>query len=164
MPRGRKKQDTETSVQRTVAPDQLVSLIKWINEKRSVISGLSGEIGERVKHAADNGNLHRAVCGQVAKLARMDEYKRNDWLRQFNLYIDICREKGLFGQEHCGDLLDTTQGDDEAEEEEDIGAQNAAAIEKGIKQLPDEAAEPEKPSRRRSSTAVGDAPATTRFN
>ncbi|MDP2358670.1 MAG: hypothetical protein Q8M31_21805 [Beijerinckiaceae bacterium] len=166
MPRGRKKQDTESAVQRVVNADQLVALVKWSNEKRGQISELSGEIGERVKYAADNGNLHRGVFALVCKLKRMDEYKRNDFLRQFNLYLDMCREKALFGQEHAGDLLDATENEEESEEE-DIAAKNAAAIEKGIKPLPDEEKEfddstSSKPSRKRAVN-VGDAPSATRI-
>lgn len=166
MPRGRKSKNTETSVQRTVAPDLLVSLVKKSDECKTEMLSISGELGERVKHAIENGHLHRGAFGLVSRLYRMDEFRRNDFIRQFNLYCDICREKGLFGAEHVGDLVDTAEQKQE-HPEPDIVAQNAEALEKGIKPLADDEKEfddatSSKPSRRRAPS-VGDAPATTRI-
>lgn len=151
----------DSKPQRIVAKKQLVSLLKDHHLKKKRSQSIAGEIGERVKNAVENGNLHRGVYSLMLKLYGMDEVKRNDFLRLFPLYVDMCREEGLFGSEHVGDLLDEKQGEDEPGRDEDAEAaeRNAAALEKGIKPL-DEDGDKEfddstssKPSRRKAKGA-----------
>lgn len=162
MPR-KKKEHSEDAVERTVNSLHFAGLVRRVCENKSKAAEHAQDTSERVRAAVDNDNLHRGAFGMIVKLARMDEYKRNDFLRQFELYLDIAREQKLFGDEHVGDLVDATRA---AEPEEDVGEKNAEMLAKGIKQLPeddgaDEPATPAKPPRR--TAAVGDAPATTRF-
>lgn len=159
----RKKEQSDESVDRTVNAQYFASLVRKVDENKTKSAAISQDTSELVRAAVDNDNLHRGAFGLIVKLRRMDEYKRNDFLRQFELYLDIAREQKLFGSEHVGDLVDATRA---AEPEEDVGEKNAEMLAKGIKQLPDdesadEPAPPAKPPRR--TAAVGDAPATTRF-
>lgn len=161
----RKKEQSEDAVERTVNSLHFAGLVRRVCENKSKAAEHAHDTSDRVRAAVDNDNLHRGAFGLIVKLARMDEYKRNDFLRQFELYLDIAREQKLFGDEHMGDLVDATHASD-AESREDIGEKNAEMLAKGIKQLPeddgaDEPATPAKPPRR--AAAVGDAPATTRF-
>lgn len=114
---------TETSVDKTIPAKDLISLLKRNEQQQSKISTLSGEMGEEIKLASDNKYLHRGAYKVLRKIYRMDELKREDFLRQLNLYVDICRVGGVFGPEHTGDLVDLASrrkaakggGDDEGE-------------------------------------------------
>lgn len=159
----------DSKPQRVVAKKQLIALIRDADQKKDKMQSISGELGERVKTAVENGHLHKGVFALCVKLYRMEEDKRNDFLRQMPLYLDMCREEGLFGSEHVGDLVDEAQrADDEPDRDEDAEAaeRNAAALKAGIKPLDAQEAEFDdatsaKPSRR--TRPVGDAPASTRI-
>jgi len=140
---------------------QFAGLVKAVDENKTKVASLNGAIGERIQHAADNAHLHPAAFKLVCKLYRMDEQKRDEFLRQF----DICREKaikmGLFGEEHVGDMADMAERETQEEADAKAAEANAKALEKGIKQLPDDDAEfddatTSKPSRKRG--VGGDAP------
>ena len=104
---------TETSVDRTVAPKQLVALIKDAHVKGERILSLAGELGQRVATAVENGHLHRGAFRLMLRLYKMDEEKRGDFMRSIGLYMQICHEEGLFGRE-TGDMF---EGTDEAANE-----------------------------------------------
>ena len=138
---------SESTADRTIAAKQLVALIRETDQKKTKIASITGELGERIKSATENGNLHKACFGLMVKLYRMDEDKRDDFLRQFPLYVDICREGNLFGQEHVGDLVEDAQASDRlakrdavAGEVADIVDANTMALEGGIRQLPEDEA------------------------
>jgi len=163
---------TEDSAERTVSPKQLVALIREASNKKSKIATLAGELGERVKNACENAHLHRGAYALSVKLFRMEEQKREDFIRQAMLYIEICRESGLYEQ-HAGDLFDENTSDAmDAEAEEAAGereagegrevplSEAAAAVQAGIKQL-----KPRKRGRPRKSALEGaDATSGTRVN
>lgn len=148
--------------ERTVAPKQLAALIKDADQKRTRMRSISGELGERVKHAVEAGHLHKGIFALMVKLYRMDEQARDVWLRQLPLYIDICREEGLFGEEHVGDLAEMAQaGDAEADAAAAQVAENVERLEGGIRQLEEdgeEQGEERKPRRRLKPVEGGDAP------
>lgn len=110
---------SETSSDRTVAPKQLVALIKDADQKRTKIQSISGEIGARVKAAVENGNMHRGAYALMVRLYRMDEERRNDFIRSIQLYLDICSEEGLFGDEHVGDLADMAASEGPTDDDDD---------------------------------------------
>lgn len=105
----------ETSTEKVISKTQLLALIKEANATKTKIGELSGALGERVKNASDNGNLHKAAFANVVKLSRMEELKRRDYLRQREIYEQFAQEAGLFGEEHAGDLLDEADADETAE-------------------------------------------------
>lgn len=142
---------------------QLVALLKDADQKKTRVASINGELGERIKAAVEDGNLHRQLFGLMLKLSRQDEIKRNDFLAQFPEYVRMCREAGLFGQEHAGDLLDQ---EPEKDPDEAAAEANTKALEKGISKLSDEDRSfddetSSKPSRRRRGVS-GDAPASYR--
>jgi hypothetical protein len=163
---GRKKKDSEQSVERCVAPDHLVGLINAAESLRSKKAEFKNDFVDgfdsKVASAVENGHLHRKAFNEVKKLDAMDEFRRNDFIRSFQLYVDILTEKRWSKEGHSGDLVDTAE---EHDEDAEAAEQNAAALEKGIKQLEPEAefddATSSKPSRRRHG-GVGEAPGTTR--
>lgn len=154
---------------KSVNPKQLVGLIKDADQKKSKMQSISGELGERVKNAVENGHLHKGAFGLMVKLYRMEEDRRADFIRSIILYLDICREQSLFGQEHVSDLVDDAdladmaRGDgvaDEGERDPDTEAAeaNAAALEGGIKELDPEDAHPTvKAGRKRKGVQGGEA-------
>ena len=107
---------TKTSVDRVVAPRQLLALIKDAHQKRNEIQGIAGTLGDRVKNAIENGHLHRAAFALMVRLYKMDELKREDFIRQIPIYIEMCRKGELFGVEHAGDLVEMAGGDGEGGE------------------------------------------------
>lgn len=123
---------------RQISAKQLIALINDACQKRQRISSISGEIGERVKHACDNANLNKKAFSLAVQVARMPEDRRAAFLAAFPLYIDMMREEGMFGDEHVGDLADMAGDNDAADEsdpEAEAGEANAALLSKGIKPL-----------------------------
>lgn len=125
----------EDAVQRTVAPKQLVALIKETDQKKTRMQSLSGEIGERIKNAVENGHLHKGAFGLCVRLFRMDDLKRRDHIRSVRLYLDICEQEGLFGTEHVGDLVEQASGADEPNVDESAAKETTRKLKKGIKPL-----------------------------
>jgi hypothetical protein len=124
-----------------IAPKQIISLLKAINIVKTKVASINGEVGERVRAAVENGNVNSRALKQIAAEIRMDEDKRNDFQRSLALYRDIATEAGLFGEEHTGDLLETAEasGDDfEGIKHSNAAAENAKALNGGIKQLEDD--------------------------
>lgn len=137
---------------------QFTALVKAVDENKTKVASLNGAIGERVQHAADNAHLHPGAFKLVCKLYRMDEQKRDEFLRQFDIYREKAIKVGLFGGEHVGDIVD--QAEKETQEEADARAaeENTKLLEKGIGQLSDEEREfddetSSRPSRSRSRKA-----------
>lgn len=144
---------------------QFVALIKAASEAKTRQASISGDIGERLKHAAEDGGLHKAAFTQVLKLHRMDEQRRDEFLRQFAIYCEFAENNGLFGETHVGDLADMAN----ANEDEEAAERNSKLLSKGIKKFDDSDTEfddatSSNPSRRRSAPIQpeddGDAPGT----
>lgn len=155
----RKSQMTE-GVSKIINDQQFKSLVKKVGETKAKVASLNGEVGERVQHAVDNAGLHAGAFKLICKLERMDEQKRDEFLRQFDIYREKAIKLALFGEEHIGDLAD--MADKETQEEADARAaeENTKLLEgkDGIKQLPEGDAEfddatSSKPSRKRKAKA-----------
>lgn len=125
----------EDAVQRTVAPKQLIALIKEADQKKTRMQSLSGELGERVKAAVENGHLHKGAFGLCVKLHRMDDLKRADYIRSVRLYLDICEQEQLWGSVHTGDLATMADQADEEGADEKAAKENSKKLRKGIKPL-----------------------------
>lgn len=164
-------ESTETSTDRTVAPKQLVALIRDCHIKGKRIQSIAGEMGERVKNAVENGYLHRGAFGLMRRLYKMDETKRADFMRSIGLYMQICHEEGLFGEpEHVGDLVDDAEREAESEtadstpnEHGSVSADSERGQEilSGIKPLDDDETDVRAPFMKRdgdAEVAVEDAP------
>jgi hypothetical protein len=112
-----------------VAPKKLVlSLVRRINENKTRIASVNGELGVEVKEAVENEHLHAGAMKAVAKLVRMDPEKRDDFLRAYRLYFDYAQEAKLFGETHVGDLVD------DAEPLGDVVAGNVRKLRSGIRE------------------------------
>jgi hypothetical protein len=137
---------------------QFAGLVKAVDENKTKVASLNGAIGERIQHAAENAHLHPGAFKLICKLYRMDEQKRDEFLRQFDIYREKAIKMGLFGEEHVGDMVE--QAEEQTQEEADAraAAENSKLLEKGIGQLSDEEREfddttSSKPSRRRPRKA-----------
>ena len=109
-------------------------------QARISLSAIAREGGEA---AVDNGHLHRGAYALMLRLYRMDEERRDDFIRSIQLYLDICRDEGLFGEEHVGDLVDKAEAEAPAVDEDEAAAEkNAKLLRKGIKKLDDGADAP----------------------
>jgi hypothetical protein len=151
---------SEEPVRKLVNAKQFVALLRDADNKKTRVASINGEIGERIKEACENGHLHRQLFGLMLKLSRQDELKREDFISQFPEYVRMCRESGIFGQEHVGNLFDGEQTEQQDPDEAAAEA-NAQAIEGGIKPLSDaefDDSTSKRPSRRRQSGVNGDAP------
>ncbi|MDJ0449221.1 hypothetical protein [Methylocystis sp. JR02] len=155
--------------EKLVNKKQFGALIKAADQAKTKVSSINGEIGERIKNAADNANLHPAAFKMILKLYRMDPEKRDAFLRNFDAYRDLASELNLF-EEHAGDIDDLARkaAAEEAEREEAEEAQvadNVHRLETGIQPLPEEARD--KPSRRRQKKddkPDDEAPGTYTYN
>jgi hypothetical protein len=116
---------------------QFLALLKDADQKKTRVASINGELGERIKEASESGHLHRQLFGLMLKLSRQDELRRNDFLAQFPIYVEMCRDGGIFGQEHAGDLVADAEKAAAKEEDADAAAveKNAKAIENGIGEL-----------------------------
>ncbi len=133
---------------------QFVALVKAADQAKTKVASINGELGERIKTAVENGHLHAGAFKFICKLSRMDEAKRDEFLRQFDIYREMAIKAQLFGEEHVGDLADQAEKEAAKDAEADQAAKNAAAIEGGIGKLPDaefDDSTSSKPSRRRSA-------------
>ncbi len=152
---------------------QFLALLKEVDLKKDKSASVAGEIGERIKHAVENAHLNRAAFGMIMRLYRMDEEKREDFIRSFDLYREYCEEAKLFGEEHTGDFFDDKETDDTgdkaepdtAESDAEVGAKNAAKVAEGIRELTPEEREfddatSSKPSRRRQADPLSGAETT----
>ena len=117
----------------------VLSLIRRSNETKTRVRSEAGALGEEIKKAVENKHLHAGALKLVARLARMDAGKRDDFSRAFDLYRDYVVEGGLFGDRHMGDLVDQAHADDGDAQTENIAASNVSSIKRGIKQLSDTA-------------------------
>lgn len=145
---------TETSVDIVVSDKVFRSLMLARNADKSQISTISGDMGEREREAAENKHLHLPAYKQVAKLAKMDELKRNDFLRSFTVYVDKAKRLKLFGEEHAGDMGDLADRPDADEPVSNGDAGSRTVHANGIKQLEPKAA--------KNGKGVGAAPGSYR--
>ncbi len=153
-----------TSSEKAIGTQQFASLLKAADQAKTKVAETNGAIGERIKHAAENANLHPGAFKLILKLYRMSEEKRDAYLANFDLYRDFARELNLF-QEHVGDL-DTLARKEEDEDAQHV-ADNVTRLQAGIRPLPDadddfDDATSDNPSmrNRRPSLPDGDAPGT----
>lgn len=158
----------EDTVERATPKKQVIALIRAANTAKTRVASINGEIGERLKHAKENANLHLPAFKLVAKLVGMSEEKRDEFLRAFDLYRDYAEEENLFGEEHVGDLVEDAEkaaADAEVEQVES----NVTQLRRGIKELSEDEQEfddatSQKPSRRsrrpKGGVEGGDAPGT----
>ena len=115
-----------------IAPKKLVlSLVKRINENKTRVQSINGEVGAEVKEAVENKHLHAGAMKAVAKLVRMDPEKRDDFLRAYRLYFDYAQEAMLFGAAHVGDLVD--EAESAHEPLGDVVADNVRKLKSGMR-------------------------------
>lgn len=69
---------------------------------KSKVSEITGQIGAEVKRAESELNIHRGAAAFVLKLNRMDEEKRDEFLRHFDSYrlqLGLGRQADLFNDD-----------------------------------------------------------------
>jgi hypothetical protein len=173
---------TEEAATKVANTKQMIALAKALNQSKSKVASINGEIGERIAKAVENGNLHAKAFKFNCALARMfekDDLKAREFWRNVLLYNEEFENAGLFGEQHVGDIdeLARKAAAEEAErqdaEDAAIGEENARLVMEGIKPLAGDDAEfddatSSRPSRRRQkaeSEAPGDeAPGSYRYN
>lgn len=150
------------SAEKIVNKRQFAALVKAADQSKTKVASINGEIGERIKQAVENGNLHAGAFKSIVKLYRADPEKRDAYLRAFDMYRDMAGELGLF-EEHVGDLDDMARRENEREAEEAEAAQieeNERRLKSGISELSEEerefdAATASKPSKRKTKALEG---------
>ena len=127
-----KKTKTGTGVQKQV----LESLVAKANGIQADMDTSRGELGSAVKNAEDTHGVHRKAFKQVCTLTRMEQGKRDEYLRAFDDYRDklnLHPDPDLF--EDGGDEAKRRQAQDAKAESEAQTAENTKRLRGGIKQL-----------------------------
>jgi len=132
-----KAKSSEPTSERVIGKTQFVALVNELYQKGQRVKSITGEMGERVKHAEENAHLNKKALSMIRALHKMDEEKRDDVLRSFDLYRTYAEEAGLFGNNHCGDLVDQAEVGTDEDPGEKQAADNAVRLEAGIKKLSD---------------------------
>jgi len=76
--------------------------IKSLSGLKAKVSEITGQIGAEVKRAENDKNIHRGAAAFVLKLSRMDEEKRDEFLRHFDSYrlqMGMGRQSDLFNDD-----------------------------------------------------------------
>lgn len=118
---------------------QVNAILTEADQKKTKISTITGELGERLKSFFEGSGIHRKAFSTIAALDRKDEEFRNDFFRSFDELRLIC-ERDRWGG-HEGDLLDKEQDEEGGDggQHREAAERNAKLLNAGIKPL-DEAA------------------------
>ncbi|HRE44068.1 MAG TPA: hypothetical protein PKY87_08865 [Terricaulis sp.] len=79
--------------------DAIKAHLKSLSGLKAKVSEITGQIGAEVKRAESDLNIHRGAAAFVLKLHRMDEEKRDEFLRHFDSYrlqMGFGRQDDLF--------------------------------------------------------------------
>jgi hypothetical protein len=82
--------------------DDIKAHIKSLSALKAKVATITGEIGAEVKYAESEKNIHRGAAAFVLKLSRMDEEKRDEFLRHFDSYrlqMGMGRQADLFNDD-----------------------------------------------------------------
>ena len=101
--------------ERVVNEKQLAQLLNNARRTASARAEASGELGATLRRWQESHNLHLAAFKVIAKLDAMDAERREQWLRHFQLYCDLCEERW---PKHVGDLEDRANAAEETEREQ----------------------------------------------
>jgi len=121
-----------------ISAKKLASLLRFGDQAKTKISSISSEYGERIKESVEEDSLHRGAFSLILKLMLKEEEKRDEFLRCFDFYRDMCDEHHLWGETHTGDIADMAEADAATDEFEGIKHSNVATLKGGIRQLPNE--------------------------
>ena len=125
---------TETSNDRVIAQKPFRKLVQSFGHRKAKIQSLSGELGETIKTAVDTQNLHRGAFALIARLDRMDEMKRNDFLRSLDLYRDYMEtDGGTWSAEP--DMVDQAEAPAAGPTDDEKVETNVRTLRRGIKPL-----------------------------
>ncbi len=82
--------------------DDIKAHIKSLSGLKAKVSEITGQIGAEVKRAESDLNIHRGAASLILKLHRMDEEKRDEYLRHFDSYrlqMGMGRQSDLFNDD-----------------------------------------------------------------
>ncbi|HWA22298.1 MAG TPA: hypothetical protein VG735_07890 [Caulobacterales bacterium] len=85
--------------------DTVTAHIDALNALKAKGAKINGDIGELVKSAEERDNIHRGAMKLAAKLARMEDAARSEFLVHFDHYRDIMGltvQPGLFDGDGAG--------------------------------------------------------------
>ena len=133
---------SEYDTEKVVSVSVFKALAQLAEQVKKRMASASGELGERIKNAVEDGGLHAGAFKQVVRLNRMDVLKRNAFLRHFDLYRDYAEREFWAGD--TADMFDDDHDDEpsaaevKADADKKAAAKNAKAIKNGIKPLTDD--------------------------
>lgn len=136
---------SETAVDRVIPEKKFNQLLRAYTSTRQKMQSLAGDIGQMIADAVEKNFLHKGAFSLIAKLHKMDELKRNDFLRAFDIYRERMEAKDWGSGKDLMDGAadgDSSDGDEPAAETqaktgEEIGEENARKVKRGIKPLAD---------------------------
>ncbi len=118
-----------------IRADVLKALINKCDEMRSDMDSARGELGSAVKDAEETHGINRKAFKLVMSLKRMEETKRDDFLRSLDDYrakLELNPSPDLFEE---GDEEKRRAEQAEKQAQDDQAAENGKKIAKGIKSL-----------------------------
>jgi hypothetical protein len=101
--------DDNPSGKKLPSRKKLLSLVDEAHTTKKKMQSASGSLGDSIRNAVDKDNLHAPVFKLVAKLDRMDERARDEFLDTFSAYCDIMDEERWGALRHHGDLADAAE-------------------------------------------------------
>jgi len=140
---------SDSTAEKVISEKKFLSLLRHDRNEHARVQSINGARGVELKAARDDNNLHIQAFKHIAKLLRMDEEKRNDFIRAVKLYFGYAVDGGLI-QAHVGDLFDEDagivretakaadpdiSGDPAVDLDREAAERNAEALNGGIKQL-----------------------------
>ena len=132
----------DNAVDRVISEKKFNTLLNRFQEGSKRLRSLSGDLGTEVKEAVDKDHLHKGAFALFAKLDRMDELKRNDFLRAFDIYRERADASG--GRwDGTGDIIDRSAQEEKAAAQEKASADeeqvktNVTRLRRGIKRTED---------------------------
>jgi hypothetical protein len=135
---------SETETDKIVPLSQFVSLVKMGEATRKKIQSESGAFGAKVKAAVEDANLHAGAFGVICRLHKMEEGKRNEFIRNLDIYLQF-GEENLWSGDHVGDLDAMAKAPDpaavKAEADAKAAKSNSVKIASGIKALEPDASD-----------------------
>lgn len=107
----------DNDVERVTPEKTFNSLLGRFHKARKQGRSIAGEIGQEIKDAVEKHHLHKGAFALFAKLDGMDEMKRNDFLRSFDIYRE--RAEGAGGKwDTASDIVDRAQQPSDEEREQ----------------------------------------------
>ncbi|GBU18054.1 MULTISPECIES: hypothetical protein [Methylobacterium] len=133
-----KLKDAKAKKQAGVHPEVLKSLIARCDGMKADMDEARGELGAAVKDAEETHGINRKAFKLVLSLKRMEQDKRDDFLRSLDDYrekLDLNPQADLFADDEGDEAKRRAGQTAKAQADDEAADRNSKALRGGIKQL-----------------------------